>query len=74
MSTVLCDCMHCGQSLSSERAEFLQESGRPPVCLACTGETPRMVLMDYGHKTAGYAVIVPRGDERKAVRCYRRSR
>jgi hypothetical protein len=44
------------------------------VCVKCSAETPTMVLMEYGHKTAGYAVIIPRGDQHKALRCYRRSR
>jgi len=66
--------MHCQGKLPKQRAEFLRSSSRPMVCVNCCAETPRMVLMEYGHKTAGYAVIIPRGDERKALRCYRRSR
>lgn len=68
------NCPYCHLPISAERAEFLAETGRPVVCIACTGETPRLVLMEYGHKTAGYAVVVPRGDEHKALRAYRRAR
>jgi hypothetical protein len=67
-------CMHCNAVLDRDRAEFLQDTGRPCVCPACTSETPRLTLMEYGHKTAGYLVVVGRGDERKALRAYRRSR
>ena len=67
-------CMHCHHKLPKDRAVFLSSSGRPMVCKKCSAETPTMVLMEYGHKTAGFAVIIPRGDERKALRCYRRSR
>ena len=44
------------------------------VCTSCASETSRLVLMEYAHKTAGYPVIVPRGDEDKAIRAYRRAR
>jgi hypothetical protein len=67
-------CMYCKAAIPRERARFLAESGRPVVCVKCTSETARLVLMDYGHKTAGYAVVVSRGDEQKAWRAYRRAR
>lgn len=67
-------CMHCQSVLPQERVEFLQESGRPCVCTNCATESPKLALMEYGHKTAGYLVVVPRGDEHKALRAYRRSR
>ena len=67
-------CMYCGSAIPKQRAMFLSETGRPAVCVGCTGETARLVLMDYGHKTAGYAVVVPRGDETKAWRAFRRAR
>lgn len=67
-------CMYCGIAISKQRATFLTETSRPAVCISCSGETTRLVLMDYGHKTAGYAVVVPRGDEHKAWRAYRRAR
>lgn len=68
------NCIYCQKEIHPERVEILQGHGRPMVCVACCEETPRMVLMEYGHKTAGYAVIVPRGSEERALRCYRRSR
>lgn len=67
-------CMHCDSVIDADRVEFLQSTGRPCVCRDCTSESPTMALMEYGHKTAGYLVIVPRGDERKALRAYRRNR
>ena len=67
-------CIHCYQELAPDRAEFLRETGRPLVCLSCSRESSRLVLMEYAHKTAGYPVIVPRGDESKALRAYRRAR
>lgn len=67
-------CMHCGVVLDSDRVEFLRESGRPCVCQSCSAETPKLTLMEYGHKTAGYLVVVGKGDEHKALRAYRRSR
>jgi hypothetical protein len=67
-------CMHCGVVLDPDRVEFLRESGRPCVCLSCSSESPKLTLMEYGHKTAGYLVIVGKGDEQKALRAYRRSR
>ena len=68
------DCKLCGLPVPEERAEFLAEASKPVVCLPCSSERPRLVLMEYGHKTAGYPVIVPPGEEQKALRCYRRSR
>jgi hypothetical protein len=67
-------CMHCNAVIDQDRVEFLQSTGRPCVCRDCTGESPTMALMEYGHKTAGYLVIVPRGDQHKALRAYRRNR
>lgn len=67
-------CIHCQTELDPDRAEFLSESGRPHVCQPCSGEEPRLTLMEYGHKTAGYLVVVPRGDEAKAMRAFKRSR
>jgi hypothetical protein len=67
-------CMHCGVTIDPDRVEFLRESGRPCVCQHCTAETPKLTLMEYGHKTAGYLVVVGKGDEHKALRAYKRSR
>lgn len=67
-------CIHCCSRLPRDRAEFLRETGRAMVCTSCASESSRMVLMEYGHKTAGYAVIIPRGSEQRALRCFRRAR
>lgn len=67
-------CIHCYAELCADRAEFLRETGRPAVCVGCSRESSRLVLMEYAHKTAGYPVIVPRGDEEKAMRAFRRAR
>lgn len=69
-------CNLCNGPVNPDRAEFLSETGRPLVCLPCSGESARLVLMEYGHKTAGYAVTVPNNPEAKrlALRAYRRAR
>jgi len=66
--------MYCKSEIDFDRVMFLQETGRPCVCLSCSEESPKLTLMEYGHKTAGYLVVVGKGDEDKAIRCYRRSR
>ncbi len=68
------NCPYCGNAIPKERVKILRATGRAMCCVKCSAETPRLVLMEYGHKTAGYAVIVPRGSEQRALRCYRRSR
>lgn len=62
--------------MDPDRAEFLQETGRPLICVSCSGESPKLVLMEYGHKTAGYAVAVPNNPEaqRLALRAFKRAR
>jgi hypothetical protein len=69
-------CNLCHSEVDPDRAEFLAETGRPSVCLSCTGERPKLVLMEYGHKTAGYAVAVPSNPEaeRRALRAFKRAR
>jgi hypothetical protein len=67
-------CLYCSSQVPAMRVRFLRDNGRPMVCVDCSQETPRMVLMEYGHKTAGYAVIVPRGAEQRALRCFKRAR
>jgi|LakMenEpi03Aug12_release.lakeMendotaPanAssembly.Ray.scaffolds.fasta_scaffold1408983_1 hypothetical protein len=69
-------CTFCQAPVDADRASFLEDTGRAVTCLACTGERPRLVLMDYGHKTAGYAVPIPlnREAERLAIRAYKRAR
>ena len=69
-------CIHCSSPVDPDRAEFLRETRRPAVCMSCTGESPKLVLMEYGHKTAGYAVAVPNDPEaqRLALRAFKRAR
>ena len=69
-------CVRCSGPVDPDRAEFLSETRRPMTCVSCAGERPKLVLMEYGHKTAGYAVAVPDNAEaqRLAIRAYRRAR
>ncbi len=69
-------CSLCSGPMDPDRAEFLAETHRPMVCMACSEERPKLVLMEYGHKTAGYAVPIPNNPEaqRMALRAYRRAR
>lgn len=67
-------CLSCNKRIAKDRREYIRLFRRPELCKQCSTETPRMVLMEYGHKTAGYPVIVPQGAEDKALRCYRRCR
>lgn len=67
-------CLYCDTVLDEERVDFLRQTGRPCVCVRCTEESPKLTLMEYGHKTAGYLVVVHKGDEHKALRAYRRAR
>jgi len=69
-------CIRCAAEIPAERAEFLRNSGRPERCLRCSGEPAKTVLFEYGHKTAGSAVVVGSDPEqvRLAQRAYRRAR
>jgi hypothetical protein len=69
-------CTYCHAEVAPDRAEFLRETGRAVTCMSCTKERSKLVLMDYGHKTAGYAVAIPQNPEaeRLAIRAYRRAR
>lgn len=70
------NCVRCKCEIDTDRADFLRETGRVVYCLSCSGESPTLVFMEYGHKTAGYAVAVPNDPEsqRRALRAYRRAR
>lgn len=69
-------CVRCHGSVPAERVEFLQDTGRPITCLSCSSERAKTVLLEYGHKTAGGAVVVGTDAEqiRLARRAYRRAR
>lgn len=66
----------CGNHIPEDRLGFLQETNRPICCIQCSTEKEKLALMEYGHKTAGYLVIVPNDKEsqRLANRSFRRAR
>lgn len=70
------DCTFCGAPIDADRLEYLTETGRPLTCKACSTEGHAVVLMEYGHKTAGTIVRVGTNPEqvRLASRAYRRAR
>lgn len=70
------NCQVCQTEINPERLNFLLETKRPIICVSCSTEQAKMVLMDYAHKTAGAAVIVGNDPEsiRLAQRAYRRAR
>jgi hypothetical protein len=70
------ECMYCNVQLDKDRAEYLEETGRPLTCKSCSSEGHAFVLMGYGHKTAGAIVRVGTNPEeiRRAKRAYRRAR
>lgn len=72
----LMKCIYCGMDLDSDRYEFLKETNRAVVCMGCTIESPKMGLMDYGHKTAPQMVLLPNNPEvqRIALRAFHRAR
>ena len=69
-------CTRCNSEVDNDRAEFLRETGRPVVCITCSGEQAKVCFMDYGHKTAPSLVVVGTNPEsiRKAERAFRRAR
>lgn len=77
-------CVSCSGALDNERVAALQEffPGRAMTCTQCSKIEAPLVLMDYSHKTAGVAFIVPTNTDgtrnaemdRRAIRVYRRSR
>ena len=57
--------------------EFLEETGRPIVCVGCSVEQKAVGFMDWGHKTAPSLVMVPANATetiRKLDRANRRAR
>lgn len=65
-------CEKCGNQYPFERKELGYA-----FCVNCSNVQKDLVLMDYGHKTAGYAVRIPYNDkegQRRAIRVYKRSR
>ena len=70
------NCIRCNREVDPDRVGALQSMNRPVTCLSCTSDTHKVVLMEYGHKTAGTAVVVGSNPEqiRLAQRAYRRAR
>ncbi len=65
-------CVKCGNDFPVERYDLGYKD-----CVSCSTVKKDLVLMDYGHKTAGYAVRIPFNDlegQRRAKRVYKRSR
>jgi len=69
-------CNKCGEFLAKERAEFLEMTNRPMVCVGCSSERQKLTLMEYGHKTAPSLVVIGDNHEaqRRAWAAYRRQR
>jgi hypothetical protein len=69
-------CTRCNSDVDPGRAEFLRETGRPVVCMTCSGEQAKVCFISYSHKTAGELVVVGTDPEaiRRAERAYRRAR
>ncbi len=69
-------CVFCGAEIAPERADFLRDVRKPMKCMSCSGERPKAVFMEYGHKTAGSLVVVGNDPEqiRLARRAYKRER
>ena len=69
-------CSVCGLDIPEERAVYISEFGKPEVCTRCSQESHKTVFFEYGHKTAGTAVVVGNDPEqqRLARNCYLRRR
>ena len=70
-------CKYCGDWIDLDRYEFLEETGRPIVCVGCSVEQKAVGFMDWGHKTAPSLVMVPANATetiRKLDRANRRAR
>ncbi len=69
-------CSICGLDVDAERAVFISAFQKPEVCIKCSTETHNTVYFEYGHKTAGTAVVVGSDPEqqRLARNCYLRRR
>jgi hypothetical protein len=66
-------CEVCGQQIPEERIEALPETFR---CVAHSAATKTEGVVEYGHKTAGVILILPKDPEqrRQALRAYKRAR
>lgn len=69
-------CSICGSDIAEERAIYISQFQKPEVCIKCSSEAHNIVFFEYGHKTAGTAVVVGSDPEqqRLARNCYLRRR
>lgn len=69
-------CGVCGCAIPAERAAFLKSTSRPQACIKCSEESPKLALLEYGHKTAPSLVVIGSDHEaqRLAWAAYRRKR
>jgi len=69
-------CSICGSDIPEERAVFISAFHKPECCTKCSTERSKTVFFEYGHKTAGTAVVVGSDPEqqRLARNCYLRRR
>jgi NAD-dependent SIR2 family protein deacetylase len=67
------NCEGCGKPIPKERLKALPET---KTCVKCSDVKRKIVLMDFSHKTAGEAIVVPDDPEqvRLAERYHKRSR
>jgi len=66
-------CEVCKKQIPEERLEALPDTWR---CVKCSNETKTQGVVEYGHKTAGVILILPKDSEqrRQVLRAYRRAR
>lgn len=69
-------CSICNTEVDTERAVYISAFQKPEVCIRCSTEKHSTVFFEYGHKTAGCAVVVGTDPEqqRLAKNCYLRKR
>ena len=69
-------CSICGTDIPEERAVFISSFHKPECCTKCSTEQSKTVYFEYGHKTAGCAVVVGTDPEQQslATACYLRRR
>jgi hypothetical protein len=68
-------CQICNQEIPKARAEFLQETDRPPTCVKHSTEGAVVGYSVYPHKTGSTCVVVKPEDEealRRAQNAHRR--
>ena len=68
------NCESCGKKIPRERLECVPET---TTCVGCSKVPVYRGFMEYGHKTAGFLVMLPNDDDesvRRAERAFRRAR